>query len=93
MTPPPGTLSPHSQTEWGQTVPSLLLSHCWHTHGMGATQQSCPAARGDREISERYLGNDGIIRQALEDRGVVITVLHDDGYFLGDLPGVRESTG
>lgn len=45
MTPRPDTLSRHTQL-WGQTVPSLLLSHCWHTHATKATQHPCPATRG-----------------------------------------------
>lgn len=91
MTPRPGTPSPHNQVR-GHTVSSLLLSHCWHTHATGATRHPCSAAHGGWKVPGRYLGDEGIIRQELEDRGVVITVLHDDDHFLGDLPGVREGT-
>ena len=65
---------------------------CRHTHATGATQRPCPAACGGRGVPGRYLGDDGFIRQVLEDRGVVVTVLHDDREFSGDLPGVREGT-
>lgn len=50
----------------------------------------CP--RG-RQVPRRYLGDGGFIGQALEDRGVVVAVLHNDRQLPGGLAGAGEGEG
>lgn len=56
---------------------------------------SAPLCRCPRgcQVPGRYLGDGGFVGQALEDRGVVVAVLHDDRQLPGGLPGAGEGEG